>query len=666
MRRTSALIPILLLLALPAVAGQRPVVVERNGIPQIPAVRVNPAPVIDGVLDDHAWSVAPSVSDFWCIDLDKPPSEPTTMWLAYDEQHVYFAFYCKDSQPERIVAVETKRNGSIFRDDHVEIDLDPVHLHRGDDSYEFAVTARGTQSESIPGGSASKIEWRGDWRAAARIVADGYIVEMAIPLQMLRRPRGQTTFGLSAQRRHARTLERSTYPPMRGSFDRTRTADWVGLQLPDYRPPMRFMPFTVAEAGGADPGVRLGFDLKQSFSNGLTGVLTSRPDFRNIEGDVLSLDFSYNERLARETRPFFLEGAGYFPPSTLFATQRVRELDAGVKLFGSLGATQVGILGIYSGDTHRATAMALDHRVNDHFRLRGAFAGRADSVAESGAWQVGASYSRPSPRGTPYADLSFASLLSGRERTSWGGSIGFQPRNGRLGGWFGYRRVEAGFRPVDGFVPERDLSRFSAGVGIERRYARGPIDQWEIDLSGSRANRLDGSFFYRTLGLDLWVGLRNGTGFSLQPAAVDRVRRGNLFRDRTIEASFFWNRFKLYRQGSISFVVGEQAGGPLRQVRLRQGFRFGERFGISWSTELRDGFDGEERRVEQQTILSLNYDFTPERGVSGRLVQRDRHSNWYLAYRQNVRRGMDIYLILGDPNTPNFSSRLAVKFVQVY
>jgi hypothetical protein len=77
-------------------AAEPPSVTERNGVPVIPAVKVNPAPVIDGALDDAVWKEAPSVSGFWCTDLNKEPAEPTTLWLGYDDRNLYFAFYCSN------------------------------------------------------------------------------------------------------------------------------------------------------------------------------------------------------------------------------------------------------------------------------------------------------------------------------------------------------------------------------------------------------------------------------------------------------------------------------------------------------------------------------------------------------------------------------------------
>lgn len=651
-------------------------VIKSNGVPVIPAIKVNPAPMIDGTLDEAVWKDVPSTSDFWCIDLDKEPAEPTIMQLAYDEHNLYFAFYCKDSQPDKIVAVETKRNGSFQRDDHIILHLDPTHLHRSkDDSFNFMVTARGTQGEEIPGGAAYKIEWRGDWQAAAHKVDDGYIIEMAIPLAMLRYPASQNIFGVWADRRHARTLERSTYPKMVGDFDRTKTADWIGLHLPTIRPPLRFMPYSMIDMSDDGEKPRLGFDLKKTFTSELTTILTAMPDFRNIEGEILSLDFSYNERLAKETRPFFVDGQGFMPSRMLFASQRVRDMDLGLKAFGNVGEAQLGFLGVYDGHKHRAAAFKLNNKLSEYFYVSGAFSGRFDNAIDMNdkdnkkAWQLSTNYSRPTVSGTPYAHADFSSLLaSGDDIYSYNLELGFSPANRRLGGSLDYVYVGKNYKPADGFIPERDLVRIGGALEYEIKMSVGPIEEWKFDSGFSLARHTEGAFFYNRTEVDTFLGFRNGTGIALTPIFSQRREGDTLFKDKVLEFEYLWNRFKQYRQGRLEVTFGQQAGSNLFQIRLQQGFLFRQNFALNLRTEYRRGFDREEGRqvTNRRTILTLNYDFTPERGVVGRLVERDRSLNWYLAYRQNVRRGMDAFIIIGDPNSERFEKRLALKTVFVY
>jgi hypothetical protein len=60
------------------------------------------------------------------------------------------------------------------------------------------------------------------------------------------------------------------------------------------------------------------------------------------------------------------------------------------------------------------------------------------------------------------------------------------------------------------------------------------------------------------------------------------------------------------------------------------------------------------------------YEISPERGVVLRLVGSNEGFNAYAAYRQELRRGADIYFILGDPNASKFSTSASLKIVRAY
>ncbi len=109
--------------------------------PEIRAPLVQTPPVLDGVLDDACWKGAFCCTGFYRPDWNKPATEQTFAYLCYDKENIYIGFYCKDSQPEKIYARETKRGGRIRRDDNVAVMLDVQHQHR--EQYSFRVTPRG-------------------------------------------------------------------------------------------------------------------------------------------------------------------------------------------------------------------------------------------------------------------------------------------------------------------------------------------------------------------------------------------------------------------------------------------------------------------------------------------------------------------------------------------
>ena len=65
------------------------------------AIRIKGAPPqLDGVLDDDIWETAPLHEGFRQRDSDegKPASQRTTFQVAYDDEAIYFAIMCYDTE----------------------------------------------------------------------------------------------------------------------------------------------------------------------------------------------------------------------------------------------------------------------------------------------------------------------------------------------------------------------------------------------------------------------------------------------------------------------------------------------------------------------------------------------------------------------------------------
>ena len=77
---------------------------------------------MDGRLDEPAWVGAPAVGHFkfaWWQEGDK---EQTVAKLLWDDDHLYVAFICQDAH---IWAEHTRRDSAVYRDDCVQVFLDP-------------------------------------------------------------------------------------------------------------------------------------------------------------------------------------------------------------------------------------------------------------------------------------------------------------------------------------------------------------------------------------------------------------------------------------------------------------------------------------------------------------------------------------------------------------
>src|ERR671912_203739 len=152
--------------------------------------RTDTAPKIDGVLDDAAWArVTPMPTGQWKSynpnrGDDMPDAYRTEVRITYDDRFVYFAFHCFDDEPAKIRTNVAKRDAA-FSDDWIALSLDSAGT--GQAAYHLFSNPSASQMDAL-NTSASGEQFDADmvWFSGAKTTADGYVVEMQIPLQTLR------------------------------------------------------------------------------------------------------------------------------------------------------------------------------------------------------------------------------------------------------------------------------------------------------------------------------------------------------------------------------------------------------------------------------------------------------------------------------------------------
>ena len=79
--------------------------------------------VLDGNLDEEAWSHALEVGDFKQKDPDEgmPATEETKVRALFDGENLYFGVRCLDSQPGSIVATELRRDDTFGNDAGLDV-----------------------------------------------------------------------------------------------------------------------------------------------------------------------------------------------------------------------------------------------------------------------------------------------------------------------------------------------------------------------------------------------------------------------------------------------------------------------------------------------------------------------------------------------------------------
>lgn len=313
----------------------------------IRAVRAATPPTLDGVLDDDVWAAAPRSSDFTQRrpDEGEPATEKTTVQFAFDDEALYIAIMCHDSEPDKIVSRLTRREDWADRD-WVSVNLDPHHDHKT--GFYFVVGPSGWQSDGILFDDGNESEtWDGVWEAATEITDDGWSVEYRIPYHVLRFSESdEYTWGVYVHREITRKNERAMWI-LNGSNDNgwtSRFGHLVGIE--GISPPrhLEVLPFalgrvslTQADTGGSrdtDLFGSTGVDVRYGLSSSISLNATINPDFGQVEADPAVLNLSVFENFFRERRPFFVEGAAVFSTpgvdiagiggqSTLFHSRRI-------------------------------------------------------------------------------------------------------------------------------------------------------------------------------------------------------------------------------------------------------------------------------------------------------------------------------------------------------
>jgi len=651
-----------------AVLCARPVV----GQPETRAVRIDTPPKIDGSLDDPCWKTPPTADSFSRYTTGAPAKEPTRAWICCDAERIYVAFECKDSRPDSVKAQQRKRRGSLGTDDHVGIDID-ASLSGRDNAW-FDVNARGTRDEYVPGSSGSKTEWTGDWDAAARIGPDGWTAELAIPFRMLDYPKGQQGMGILFRRRHARSDELWTSPNPGPTYDIKAFLRWTGLRLPSPVTRPVFMTYaSVAAGGGAEETFQAGLDYKQRIGYGTNALLTVKPDFRSVEQDIETIDFSYVPRILPDRRPFFQEGLGLTPNEEwVFYSRRIEKVDYGAKLASQAGRHAYSLLGTADGgEKHLYGKYRWAFGQESYV---GAALSSATFPADSG--DVAGLWTRISNINSVRDDHGRIQVY----RSEHMGKVGYaklisfhrDATAGRVSVLASWRDIEPTYDPVDGEVQEPDVRGGSLDISYYKLRNTGYWRGWRATLSGGLADRhvwsptgppklLDDHW---QAAYEFW-----GIGKYVSLGYLDR-RRGDdelpvVYHDRLLTGSVSWNTNDLYAGKGVSAKIGRQYGGPYLFWSVWKGKQINDSFSASVSLE-REKLSGPNSQSQRQAVLSANYDLTDEKSVSCRLVSGSRGTNFSAGYRQQVRRGMDAFLLFGDPNTETTSSRVILKVIVPY
>ena len=313
---------------------EAPVELARRA-PTLNAVRISHPPDIDGRIDDEAWQLASVERSFTqnYPDEGKAPAERTELRVVYDDDAIYVAVKCHDSQPEKMVARLTRRDRDIDGD---KISVDISSNNDKASAYHFQVNAAGVQVDGIRFGDTDYgSDWDGRWYSATSRDKEGWIAELKIPLVTLRYSGDVTSFGYQVRRWLGRTgeIDEWAYVPRTAKGEVSyygSVAGITGLNAKRLKEILVYdsRTYTSRTKQGAFDGDITGGGIGADWKLGLTSALTLNgtinPDFGTVEVDQVVLNLTTVETYFPEKRPFFLEGADLLAtPFTLFYSRRV-------------------------------------------------------------------------------------------------------------------------------------------------------------------------------------------------------------------------------------------------------------------------------------------------------------------------------------------------------
>ena len=81
---------------------------RRTAQRELLAVKVNYPPTINGILDDACWKIAPQADEFTHGYYESPVEDDSVVKIVYTPKAIYVGWYLYDSQPNKIVASQTR------------------------------------------------------------------------------------------------------------------------------------------------------------------------------------------------------------------------------------------------------------------------------------------------------------------------------------------------------------------------------------------------------------------------------------------------------------------------------------------------------------------------------------------------------------------------------
>ena len=345
---------------------------------------------LDGRLGEPFWSRAVPAADFIQIDPanGSPATERTEVRIVFDRDALYLGVTCFDSEPDRWIGWQLRRDERLFSDDSFMWTIDT--FLDGRTGYLFEMNPSGMMADTLMGVGGENREWDGIWNARARHSEIGWTLEIELPFRTLNFDPDSDAWGINFQRVVARKNEQSIWSGWarnQGLRRMTNAGLLTGVRDVTQGHGLDIKPYglvsSLASPGRGKPAMTTdadaGLDVFYNPTPLLRTVLTINTDFAQTEVDQRQINLTRYSLFFPEQRDFFLDGATFFDftsdsgdagGSTFgpvargneerlipFFSRRIglstdatpQPIDFGAKVTGQVGAQDVGLLHVRTG-----------------------------------------------------------------------------------------------------------------------------------------------------------------------------------------------------------------------------------------------------------------------------------------------------------------------------
>jgi hypothetical protein len=687
---------------------------------------------IDGRLDEPIWSTAPGIGELVQRQpaQGRPPTERTDVTLLCDRDHLYIGVVSHDSEPRRIIGTQMARDASLSADDRIEIVLDTFRDQRS--AFYFATNPSGALVDGLVASGQLNAEWDAIWNVRTSRSDRGWVAEFAIPFKSLSFPSGRTVWGFNLARHIYRKLEENRWSGARldVQFNQISEAGEItglvglsqGLGL-DVRP---FVAGRALRVGGEnDASGKPGLDVFYNITPSLKLTATFNTDFGETEVDARQINLTRYSLLFPEKRAFFLQGAGVFgfastgpepaggiPPAGAdvypFFSRQIGLLDGeevpiegGIKLTGTVGRTDVGLLGVRTGDTPVVTEKNfLVGRVKRNL-FQQSYVGAIFTAGDPAEGRSGQTYGADMrlatsrflgrPNNLVVNAYGVRSANDGVSDRDWSYGFSVHYPNDRFNAQISLREIQENFRPALGFVQRNDVRmlrvagsynpRPASFLNVQQmfhdvyytRFTRldtGMVESWDLyvtllDWHLSSGDNLHGMFDFNPTYERLFEPFEISPGVILLPGEYRFTR----FRSNLLSTAA-----KRRLSGSVNLTYGGYWSGKAEQVTTNLTYKLPPWLTMTLGTNQTFARLPEGHFIARIFTANVAYSATPSLSLSN-LIQydnRSRNLGWQSRVRWTLQPGNDLFFAFnqgwiqeGDGDRRQFTtqdSRISAKF----